>query len=68
MKIELELTDKEAQLIHTFIRRSCFEQYARNMDEAGASKEETETRAYDTIAAFAGIRDAIEDEWKKRKA
>jgi hypothetical protein len=66
MKIELELTEKEAKLIHTFIRRSCFEQYARNMDEAGASKEETESKAYATIEAFAGIRDAIEEGFAKK--
>lgn len=65
MKVELELTEKEARLIHTFIRRSSFEQYERNMAEAGDKDEESKTRAYDTISAFAGIRDAIEGAFQK---
>jgi hypothetical protein len=60
MKIELDLTEKDARLIHTFIRRSIFEQYERNMDEAGATREQTQTKAYETISAFSEIRDAIE--------
>ncbi len=65
MKIEIELTEKEARLIHNFIRRSDFSQYLRNMSEAGDTKAQAETRAYDTISAFAGIRDAIEGAFQK---
>ena len=34
--LSVELTKREASLIHTFIRRSIFEQYERNMNEVGA--------------------------------
>lgn len=59
--LSVELTKREASLIHTFIRRSIFEQYERNMNEAGDTDEQTKTRAYETIEAFASIRDAIEE-------
>ena len=59
--LSVELTDRESSLIHTFIRRSIFEQYERNMNEAGDTDEQTKTRAYETIEAFASIRDAIEE-------
>lgn len=67
MKIQLELTDTEAHLIHTFIRRSIFEQYQRNMQECGDTEEKSIDRAYATINAFTTIRDAIEDEWHKNR-
>lgn len=59
MTIELELSDREAILIHTFIRRSIYEQYLRNMAEAGDTPEETENRTYSTIHAMEKIRTAI---------
>lgn len=59
--LSVELTKREASLIHTFIRRSIFEQYERNMNEAGDTDEQTKNRAYETIEAFASIRDAIEE-------
>jgi hypothetical protein len=65
MKIELELTDQEARLIHTFIRRSIYEQYFRNMAEAGDTEEEAKNRTYDAIQAVEKIRNAIADEWNK---
>lgn len=65
MKLEIDLTEKESRLIHTFIRRSDFEQYLRNMSEAGDTKDQAETRAYDTISAFTEIRDAIEGAFNK---
>lgn len=61
MKITFDVTEREARLIHTFIRRSCFEQYYRNMSEAGDDLEKANNRAYDTINAFCSIRDAIEE-------
>lgn len=65
MKIELELTNEEAHLIHTFIRRSIFEQFFRNMAEAGDTKEEAENRTYATIHAMEKIRNAIDKANKK---
>jgi len=59
--LSVELTKREASLIHTFIRRSIFEQYERNMNEAGDTDDQTKNRAYETIEAFASIRDAIEE-------
>lgn len=61
MKITFDVTEREARLIHTFIRRSCFEQYYQNMSEAGDDLEKANNRAYDTINAFCAIRDAIEE-------
>lgn len=61
MKIEIELTERQANLIHTFIRRSIYEQFYRNMAEAGDTKEEAENRTYDTIHAVELIRTAIEE-------
>lgn len=61
MQIELELTDLEARLIHTFIRRAIYEQFYRNMAEAGDTKEEAENRTYNTIHAMEKIRNAIEE-------
>ncbi len=59
MKVVLELTERESSLIRTFIRRSIFEQYERNMREAGDTDEQAKNRAYETIEAFASIRDAL---------
>ena len=59
--LSVELTKREASLIHTFIRRSIFEQYLRNMQEASDTEEQAKNRAYETIEAFASIRDAIEE-------
>ena len=59
--LSVELTKREASLIHTSIRRSIFEQYERNMNEAGDTDDQTKNRAYETIEAFASIRDAIEE-------
>ena len=59
MKIELELTDQEASLIHTCIRRAIYEQFYRNMAEAGDTKEEAENRTYKTIYAMDKIKNAI---------
>lgn len=59
MKIELELTDQEASLIHTFIRRTIFEDYIRPMAEACDTKEQTTDRVYKTINAMEKIRNAI---------
>lgn len=60
MSITIELEKKDLQLIHTFIRRSIFEDYIRPMREAGDSPEDTENRVYQTIEAMGKIRRAIE--------
>lgn len=67
MKLEIELTEREASLIHTFLRRSTFEQYFRNMQEAGDDVEKANNRAYATINAFCTIRDAIEEKWREER-
>lgn len=60
MNITFDVSEREARLIHTFIRRSYFDQYFQNMTEAGDDLEKANNRAYDTINAFCSIRDAIE--------
>jgi hypothetical protein len=61
MQITLELTETESKLIHTFIRRSIFEDYIRPMQESGDTKEQTTDRVYNTISAMEKIRTAIEN-------
>ena len=67
IKLDITLTDREAKLVHTFIRRSIFEQYERNMTECGFSYQENQDRIYDTIGAFNAIQTAIEEKMAKRK-
>lgn len=67
MKIKLELTEEEAHLIHTFIRRSIYEQYLRNMTEANDTQEEAENRVYKTVSAMHRIKSAIEKANKKNE-
>ena len=61
MKVTLQLTDREARLILTFVRRSCFEQYYRNMNECVLTEQENKNISYETIEAFANVRDAISE-------
>lgn len=61
MQITLELTETESKLIHTFIRRSIFEDYIRPMQESGDTKEQTTDRVYNNISAMEKIRTAIEN-------
>ncbi len=61
MQITIELTEKESNLIHTFIRRTVFEDFIRPMQESGDTKEQTLNRVYETISAMQKIRNAIED-------
>ena len=60
-KIEIELTDLEAKWLHTFIRRSIFEDFIRAVDECGATKEDTENRIYEVESALGKIRNALEE-------
>lgn len=61
MQITIELTEKESNLIHTFIRRTVFEDFIRPMQESGDTKEQTLNRVYETISAMQKIRTAIEN-------
>lgn len=60
MKITVDLTDLEAQNLHTFIRRSIFEDYIRAMSECNQSQEQTNDRVYEVIYALSKIRKEIE--------
>ena len=68
MKIKIELTQNQAALINTFIRRSIFEQFERNMFQCGDTREQTVNRAYETIEAFSIIRDAIDEAQRKTRS
>ena len=52
MKFNINLSIDEARLIRLWIRRSIYEQYERNMNEAGLTKDETRNKSYDCISAF----------------
>ena len=58
-EFKIMLTEKDARLICTFIRRSIFEQYERNMSEAGFTPEQNKQITYDTIDAFVDLREQI---------
>ena len=49
MKIEIDLTEREAFELHTFIRRSIFEDYIRAMDECNQTQEQTNDRVYESF-------------------
>lgn len=61
MKIEIELTEREAFELHTFIRRSIFEDYIRAMAECNQTDEQTNDRVYEVIYALNKIRKGIEE-------
>lgn len=58
-EFKIMMSEKAARLICTFIRRSIFEQYERNMIEAGFTPEQNKQITYDTVEAFTDLRDAI---------
>lgn len=58
-EFKIMLDKKAARLICTFIRRSIFEQYERNMSEAGFTPEQNKQITYDTIDAFNDLREQI---------
>lgn len=60
MEITVELTEREAHELHTFIRRSIFEDYIRAMDECNQTQEQTNDRVYEVIYALNKIRKEIE--------
>ena len=61
-EFKIMMTEKSARLICTFIRRSIFEQYERNMSEAGFTPEQNKQITYDTIEAFEDLRGAITEQ------
>lgn len=65
MKIQLDLTEREARLVCTFIRRSIYEQYERNMSEAGMTSDQVAEIVEDTATAFYDIREQIADALNK---
>lgn len=58
-EFKIMMTEKAARLICTFIRRSIFEQYERNMSEAGFTPEQNKQITYDTIDAFYDLSEQI---------
>lgn len=58
-EFKIMLTENAARLICTFIRRSIFEQFERNMSEAGFTPEQNKQITYDTIEAFNDLREEI---------
>ena len=58
-EFKIMLSDKAARLICTFIRRSIFEQYERNMSECGFTPERNKQITYDTIYVFQNLREQI---------
>lgn len=65
MRIEVDLTDQEAFELHTFIRRSIFEDYIRAMDEANQDTGKTHDRVYTVEGALGKIREQIAKEWDR---
>lgn len=65
MEIKIKLTDHEAGLIHTWIRRSIYEDYYNRIADCNMNEEQARDETYNTINAFLEIRDAIEKEWHK---
>lgn len=61
-EFKIMLNEKAARLICTFIRRSIFEQYERNMSEAGFTPEQNKQITYDTVEAFTDLREAIAEQ------
>lgn len=60
MEITVELTEREAFELHTFIRRSIFEDYIRAMAECNQNQEQTNDRVYEVIYALTKIKKEIE--------
>lgn len=63
IKIEIELTEHEAQLIHTWIRRSIFEDYFNRIADCTMTEDKAKNETYNTIYAFQEIQSAIEERW-----
>ena len=63
IKIELEFTKHEAKLIHTWIRRSIFEDYFKRIADYTMTEDQAKNETYNTIYAFQEIQSAIEKNW-----
>lgn len=66
MKFTINLSEKEAKLVCTWIRRSIWEDYEKRIEECGYNTEENRNRIYDTIGAFSSIRDKITEQIMKK--
>ena len=60
----LEFTEKELKLIHTWIRRSIWEDYLKRIAECGWTDEEIRNKTEQCIDAFRKIQNAIEEKWR----
>ena len=60
MQIQIDLTDQEIKLLHTFTRRLIFEDLIRPMYESNDTKEQTENRVYATFHALGKIQTELE--------
>ena len=63
IELKIELTEKEMKLIHTWIRRSIWEDYLARIAECGWTDEQIRNETEQCIMAFAEIRHAIEEKW-----
>ena len=66
MKFTINLSEKEAKLVCTWIRRSIWEDYEKRIEECGYNTEENRERIYDTIGAFASIKDELTEQIMKK--
>ena len=64
IKLKIELTEKELKLIHTWIRRSIWEDYLKRIAECGWTDEQVRNETEQCIEAFGKIRNAIEEKWR----
>ena len=63
IELKLEFTEKELKLIHTWIRRSIWEDYLRRIAESGWTDEQIRNETEQCIMAFQEIQTAIEEKW-----
>lgn len=63
IELKLEFTEKELKLIHTWIRRSIWEDYLKRIEESGWTYEQIRNETEQCIMAFMEIRNAIEEKW-----
>lgn len=63
LEIKLKLSLHEAKLIHTWIRRSIFEDYFNRIADCTMTEDQAKNETYNTIYAFQEIQSAIEENW-----
>lgn len=67
MEFKIKLSIEEARNIKTFINRTIYEQYERNMKDCYSTKAENDNRIADTIIAFEELRDQLQKQMLNRK-